>query len=435
MARERTKKEKAWQSEARSAVAEAWRTRPLASLASWIVGTPILLLAWLLRPLLRFRIGVIHCRAQGRLYANTEYYLRVRALNPPGPREIDVLVSGTPINRQVLTMIARRVPVIEADWLWRLLGLLQRQTPASPLWIDLSRTGWLELGQSGFYRPSEWEAAGPQLRFTEEEHVRGRALLRRLGIPEGSRHVCFFAKDRLYTDSPDTKLDPASYWGSRDFRNTDIERHLEAARWLADQGYTVLRMGMHRPERLIQPGHERVIDYTGTIRPTLDDPDFADTYLQATCRFFLGTGSASYLLSSIFGVPIAYANMVPFGECGRVTHDLYIFKKCRDVNGGKFLPYPALIARGVGADWLTLAELEALERDGIEFVENTPAEILDLVTEMHRRLEGTWQETDEDRRLQALFAAMYPDKGHDRSCFPGRYGAMFLRANPELFAP
>jgi putative glycosyltransferase (TIGR04372 family) len=103
------------------------------------------------------------------------------------------------------------------------------------------------------------------------------------------------------------------------------------------------------------------------------------------------------------------------------------------VASGRVLTYPELIARGAGADWMTLEELEALERQGIEWVENTPAEIVDLVTEMHHRLDGTWQETEEDRRLQARFAAMYPDFGHDRSCFPGRYGALFLRANAALF--
>jgi putative glycosyltransferase (TIGR04372 family) len=420
--KEKTRKEKIWQSKERSVKLCIDRTALLAYLLA-IVLFPA---AALLHPFRKLRIGLLYYRAMGRFYGSTEYFLRERKFHPPKERDAVFLISGNvPVNHQIMTMVGRQVKVIKSDILWRALDYLRKVTPDDSLWIDLGNTGWL--------RGREWTVPGPQLSFTPEEHKRGQELLRRLGIPEGAQHVCFFAKDRYYTDSPDTKLDPNSYWGSRDFRNCDIKNYLPAADDLAKKGVYVLRMGIHQPEELLPSGLDhRIIDYTGKIRPTLDDPDFLDAYLQATCKFFLGCTSGIYQLSSIFGVPVAYANMIPYGECGRMPHDIVIFKKCRNKKSGKFIPFPELIKRGLDADWLTLEELEQLDRDGIEFVENTESEIFDLACEMNLRLDGMWKPNPEDEELQRRYLALSPARCFDGSPFPGMVGAKFLRLNSHL---
>jgi putative glycosyltransferase (TIGR04372 family) len=417
----KTRKEKIWEEQERIK-----RSLPFFSkILTWLVGVLLFPIVTLLRPFVKVRIGLLYHWAMGRLCGNTEYFLRLRKLYPPAGREWFVLISGTPVNHQILTMVARKIRVIKSDWVWTILDNLRKRTPDHPVWIDLNRTGWL--------RGAEWSEPGPQLSFTPEEHARGQALLRKLGVPEGAQHVCIFAKDRFYTDSPDTKLDPNSYWGSRDFRNCDIRNYLPAAKYLAEQGIYVFRMGIHRPEELLPANrHPRIIDYTGVIRPTLDDPEFADVYLQANCKFFLGCTSGMYLLSSMFGVPVAYANMIPYGECGRMPHDLFIVKRCRDRTTGAFIPFSKLIARGLDADWLTLEELNQLEADGIEFVENSSEEILALAKEMNMRLDGRWQPAPEDEELQKKYRAISPARCFDGSDFPGHVGAEFLRQNQDL---
>lgn len=406
--KDKTRKEKIWEAQARAQAPLTVGARIFFALAS----------------LLRLKIALLHHRAMGRFYGSTEYLLRSRKLNPPKGERL-LLVSGEPVNRQILTMVARRERVVESGRLWRALDGLRRAHPDHPIWVDMGCTGWL--------RGAEWTVPGPQLSFTPEEHERGRALLRLLGVPEGGRWVCFFAKDRLYTDSPDTKLDPASYWGSRDFRNCDIKNYLPAAEYLARQGMHVFRMGIHEPEQPLPDGLDaRVVDYTAKIRPTLDDPDFADAYLQANCKFFLGTTSGIYILSSMFGVPVAYANMIPYGECGRMPHDIVIFKKCRDKAAGRFFTFPEAIARGIDADWLTLDELNKLDAEGLEFVENSGEEILGLAREMNERLDKKWRPEPDDARLHASFLSLSPAKCFDGAGFPGMVGAEFLRQNRAL---
>ena len=423
----KTRKELIWQREERvvrpSARTGGRLTLPLARVA----GAVLFPVVAALRPIVNIRIGLLYHRAMGRFYGNTEYFLRLRKLRPAAGREWAILVSGTPVNHQVLTMVARECRVFRSARLWSVLDAVRRRAASDPLWIDLGCTGWL--------RGAEWSTPGPQLHFTDEEHARGQAVRHHLGIPAGAQHVCMFAKDRLYTDSPDTVLDPTSYWGSRDFRNCDIKNYLPAAEYLTQQGLWVIRMGIHEPEEsLPSDRHRQIIDYTAVVRPTLPDPEFADAYLQATCKFFLGATSGIYLLSSMFGVPVAYANMVPYGECGRMPHDIVIFKKCRDRASGRFINIPALVARGLDADWLTLDELMQLEKEGLEFVENSGDEILALAREMNMRLGGVWRPAPEDDALQAAFRAISPARGLDGSDFPGRVGAEFLRTNRDLLA-
>ena len=192
-------------------------------------------------------------------------------------------------------------------------------------------------------------------------------------------------------------------------------------------------MGVHAPEASLPAGLDpRIIDYTGRVRSELDDPDFADAYLQATCKFFLGTGSGIYILSSMFGRPVAYANMLPYGECGRLPHDIVIFKNSRDVNTGNLIPYGEMISRGVDSDWLTEEEISLLEAQGIEFVDNTSDDIRNLVLEMNERLDGTWKANPEDKQLQEQFVKISPARHFNSNEFPGRVGAAFLRKNRLL---
>jgi putative glycosyltransferase (TIGR04372 family) len=420
--KEKTRKEKMWLLQEQLATIPLNITTLLASLI-YILLFPA---AILVSPIRQLRIGLLYANAMGRLYGNTEYFLRERKFNPPKRMECVFLVSGSKtVNSQILTMVERQFSVTKSDWLWDALHFLKGVTPNSPIWIELGCSGWL--------RGHEWADPGPQLHFSEEEHQRGQNLLRKIGIPEGTPHICFFAKDRMYADSPATKLDPDSYWGSRDFRNCEITNYLPAVKFLAEQGIYSVRMGIHQPEKQLPTGlDQKIIDYTSDVRSTLDDPDFADAYLQSTCKFFLGATSGIYLLSSMFGVPIAYANVVPYGECGRMPHDIVIFKKCRDRTSNDFISFPTLIARGVDADWLTLEELTKLDQEGVEFCENTGDEILDLAREMNMRLDHTWIGSKEDEALQKIAQSIFTARAFDGSGFPGRIGARFLEQNRLL---
>lgn len=70
-------------------------------------------------------------------------------------------------------------------------------------------------------------------------------------------------------------------------------------------------------------------------------------------------------------------------------------------------------------------------------VENSAEEILDLVTEMNARLDGEWNETEEDielqNKFQELYKQWYEQEGYsENAVLRAKVGALFLRKNPFL---
>ena len=380
------------------------------------------------------RIGLVPYRSIGRLSGNMEYYLRRRARGWWGPREVHCLVAGRrPVNRRLLDMIRRRVRVVESDRLWRAFRCLQTPSlpatgtpelpPESPMWLDLWNSGFLVDWDT-------WREVGPQLGFTDEEDARGRNLLASLGVPEGAPYVCMHARDRTYTDDPDTVRRPDDPLSYDDFRDCDIRTYLDAAGYLTGRGIWVVRVG-HRVDALLATDDPRIIDYAGRHRQEVADPDFADVYLQAHCKFFLGCTAGLYYYSHVFNVPMAFVHMAPLAECGRLDHDLFILKKYWNERERRFMTWRQMIERGLDGNRLWHDRQRALAAEGVHIVDNTADEILALVREMNARLDGEWQPWPGDGERQDRFRRVFP-AGHPMRDFLGRIGADFVRGDEDL---
>ena len=67
----------------------------------------------------------------------------------------------------------------------------------------------------------------------------------------------------------------------------------------------------------------------------------------------------------------------------------------------------------------------------IEIIENTSEEVLSAVIEMEARLQGTWQQNDEDDELQKRFWRLFKNSKLN-GVLQARIGAQFLRQNRNL---
>ena len=381
-----------------------------------LIGLPLLIFIRLLRPIIPVGIGRLQ-HERMHLLINTEYWLRCQAMGGNRARKISLFVCGPPANRQVLTMIMRRLSVWQthSNLVLSAFALLVRYWPSHPAWIDLEETGTLSCRAFGI-----WNGAGPQLSFARVERQRGEKVLRSIGIGPGEPYICFFARDTAYLDLLHTYRS-RDQWSYHDYRDCAISNYVPAAEFLAARGLWALRMGqvVEKPILSKQP---RVVDYATRFRS-----DFADVYLMAHCRFYIGDTAGIYGLSAAFGVPCALANIVPFGLATRTSQDLFIPKKHRYLVSRRSVPFRDLIA--MGADWWL--RTEQFEAAGIEVVENTADEILALAQEMNARVEGTWVAQDEDEELQDRYRGLFPP-GHPFTGCPSRVGAEFLRQNREL---
>jgi putative glycosyltransferase (TIGR04372 family) len=364
-----------------------------------------------LRPLVKVRIGVLHrYESIGHLSWNPELYLRRRARRESGHREWHLFATGKPANRQLIRMIKRRMFLVESRFLVKVFGAVSGQAIAADCWVDL-RAEWNTY--------DDVNEIPTQISFTLGEERKGRELLERVGIEPGSSFICFHARDGKYIAA--THLEDRLFDEPSAYRNCSISNYLPAAEYLTSQGLYALRMGAI-VEEAIESTNGKLIDYASGFRT-----DFGDIFLLAKCKFFLGASSGILGPAMMFGVPTAIANMIPMYHAMPGKKDLFILKKLWHIAEKRFLTFPEIVERGadawVGTHWYKEA--------GIEFIENTADEVLDLAKEMNARLDGVWVTTEEDDYLQQRYRDLFPP-GHFCHGFPSRIGAQFLRDNTEL---
>ena len=364
-----------------------------------------------IEPLVKIRVGKLSHDRIGHLAANTELFLRRQSRSEDSARELHVFLTGKPANHQLLAMIKRRLHVFENRILLKLHNSIKPYTRGSKIWINLP------------FDTNEYEEfnnVSPQLSLTKEEEVQGTEMLARIGIENGAPFVCFHARDKAYLDIFHPRKSRKE-WSYHDFRDCDINNYRSAAEYLANQEIYAIRMGAI-VEKKIFTTNDHIIDYATRFRS-----DFGDIYLPSKCKFFLGNTSGNRLISTIFNVPIAFANSVPLGDIALGKNDLFIPKKYWSTEKKRLLTFREIIK--IGADWWLKDEM--FVQANIETIENSAEEILALTKEMNERLDGVWIGNDGDGELQRQFRSLF-SSGHRCYGFPSRIGAEFLRQNREL---
>ncbi|MBN1870833.1 MAG: TIGR04372 family glycosyltransferase [Candidatus Omnitrophica bacterium] len=380
---------------------------------SIIIMPGIIVFTLLFDSLIRVRIGKLEDDRIGHLAHNTDIYLRRMKMGKKVWREWHLMVCDKTANRQLLSMIKRRLCVLEHPIFLKFYKAARGWSYPSRIWADMP----CDYGAFEEYR-----IVKPPLSFTEEENARGQNQLLRMGIPVEKSFVCMNARDNRYLKEQwvgGKKND----WQDQDFRNSNIDTFLPGAEYLASQGIYVLRMG-HTVADPLMTTNERIIDYATRWRS-----DFMDVFLTGHGKFFLGDTAGLHCVALAFGVPVAAANWIPIRYTPPGKQDLFIPKKLWDISRKRFLTFKEII-EGVIDRW---EHAEQYIRSGIEPVSNTPEEILELVKEMNERIDGVWTPDEEDEELQMRYRALFPPS-HYSYGFHARVGADFLRKNQDLLA-
>ncbi|MDM8535843.1 TIGR04372 family glycosyltransferase [Desulfobacterales bacterium HSG17] len=347
--------------------------------------------------------------------STTEFYLRKQYIDKN--RALQVFITGDPVLPYMLKMYKQKGLVIKNRFIHSIL----QKISVYPLFKNIVNK--MEL--NGFYDWEVWNKAPAQLKLTEEEYKKGRKLLKGIGVKKGVDYVCIHARDNSYTDTLQKR---DTYWKDNDFRDCSIENYEAAALYLADKGICVIRMGNSNSPPF-KTDHPLIIDYATKYKS-----DFADVFLSATCKFFLGNTSAVYLLSSVFDVPVAYTNMTPIGESGRKKNDIYILKKIYDENTKQYIPFKGMqrfedkffsdqlhaleqstyiLNRNNSLLYSRLSrdQLEILKTNRITICENTPDEILWLTKEMNEKIDGVYKKPEDWDKIQKKHLAVF-DQNH-----------------------
>ena len=390
-------------------------------LPMYILAIPTVVLIRLIRPWLLLRIGGLHSSRLGHFAANTELYLceRDAFINTPKQQYFDLFYFAyKPICNLQLAKMWKRVLHVWPVWLLSPIVNVNRLIPYGAVHEIGNNTQWDRDIHNLL------DQFSPHLQFNDTEEKFGLCGLLALGIPKGAPFVCLNVRDSTYLN----KFQPGE-WDYHNYRDSDVQNYVLAAETLAGLGYFVIRMGVvvHEPIKSINP---KVIDYAANGMRN----DFMDIYLGAKCEFCISVGSGFDAVPFIFHRPTVYVNMVPLGYLGTyIKKSIGITKHYYKVQENRELTMNEIFAQGLGFSSYGFY----YESKGIQFIENTPEEIRDVVVEMAERLNGTWQPHEDDEALQKRFWEIFPTDALDtigvrlHGQIRTRFGTHFLRNNRE----
>ena len=260
----------------------------------------------------------------------------------------------------------------------------------------------------------------PNLSFTGDELQYGQKELQRLGVPHNIPYICFHARDAAYLNT----YQPQANWDYHSYRNADINNYVPAVEKLVSKGYFAVRMGRFVGQTL-QTDNPRIIDYAAK-----GGTDFLDMYLSAHCRFFLAGSDGLAEIPTTFRRPVVWIDFIPFSVMYLIAKgQLFIPKKLWSLKENRLLTFEEMYNPPVAQYGRT----EDFQKAGIEIINNSSEEIVDVAMEMEERLKGTWNETQEDEELRQRFRKIVDKRGERKAL--GRIGAKFLRQHKELLAP
>ena len=346
----------------------------------------------------------------GHLAAEPDSFLKARALGRVKPGRYFMLApKGAVANPAMLDYWKPRIRTIEdpfACWLLRALSL------RGPVKYDMS--GYvlrLNASQEIYAINAEWQGRPPLLALTGADRSWSEERFRELGLPPGAWHVCVHVREAGFSPGDEAV---------HSHRNADPRALRLAMERIVSRGGWCVRMG--DPSMTPLEPMRGLIDYA---HHRLRSPRL-DVALCARARFFLGNTSGLALVSSVFGVPSALANMIPLSVLGILPADLSIPKLLRS-RDGRLLS----LEEALGAQTGNFRYAGLYARAGLAAIDNSPEEILELAAEMLERLDGSHAPAPEDERLQRRFMALLKP-GHYSYGAASRVGTAFLRRHAGL---
>jgi putative glycosyltransferase (TIGR04372 family) len=392
-----------------------WRTALqfvefVAMVLCWLLLLPVTLVLHLAG----FRRLTVLVSRIGHLAAEPDSFLKACALGMAAPGRYFMLAPyRTVANETMLDYWRPHITVIGQPLVCWVLGAMSR-------WLlmkhDMSRYVLkLDASQDIYRINAAWSGRPPLLAVSAADLVWSDGQFAELGLPRGAWFVCVHVREPGFSPADEA---------AHSYRNSDPRTLRAAMAEIIRRGGWCVRMG--DPTMTVLDPMPGVIDYahhrlrSGKL----------DVMLCARARFFLGNTSGLTLVSSVFGVPSALANLVPLSVQAFLPSDIGIPKLVRDARTGRILPFAELLGSPMGDFRYTRLYVDA----GIEAVENTPEEIFELAGEMLDRTAGNYTATADDETLQRRFMALLRP-GHYAYGTAARVGAAFLRQHAHLLPP
>jgi putative glycosyltransferase (TIGR04372 family) len=375
-----------------------------------VFAIPFVLLIRIVRPLIHVRVGSVRNDVVGHFIFDTEYYLSLKEISKIKTLDLFYFLAKTMPNKYWPIMVKRSM--IIHPFVYH----LERVNRRIPGWKKhcVILNEFTSRDVRGILRKTN-----PHISFTPFEMKRGQAFLKEVGMQKDDKFICVISRDSVYKETFGDNRD----WDYHSYRDSKIVNYQKTMNKLANKGYFIFRMGKGVSGK-IDDSNPKILDYANSKYRS----DFLDIFLFANSTFSVGSEAGIITTTFAYRVPYCSVNIAAI-EWLQAWHEnnLIILKKYWLKEEKRFMTFKEIYATGAGRFLRT----EQYEQLGIELIENTPEEIMDVSMEMHKRLNGTWETNDEDETLQRLFWELFPKSDLHGEIY-ARIGTDFLRQNRAL---
>jgi putative glycosyltransferase (TIGR04372 family) len=384
------------------------------NLPYYLIALPFVIIIRIIWPFIKIRFGPIRNDVIGHFAFDTEYYLSERAINNSETIDLFFFQSRNSPNIQWELMVKR---FFKTHILFKYCNNINCLFPGwEKHYARLQDTGSRDT-KNIFIKTN------CQLAFTSQELDLGKQYLKEIGMKPNQNFVCMIARDSAYKENFLSINNYNKDWSIHNYRDSNIFNYVKAAESLTKLDYFVFRIGKAVKGK-IETNNKMIVDYSNSKYRS----DFLDIFLSTNCSFFINGEAGLSSVPEVFRVPIVFVNCAAIETLFTWNSNIITIPKKYWIKGEKrFMTFREIYTSGAGR----FLKSEQYENMGIELIENTSDEILDVSTEMYKRLHGIWETNEEDENLQICFWSLFP-KSELHGKIYARIGADFLRQNRGL---
>jgi putative glycosyltransferase (TIGR04372 family) len=374
-----------------------------------------------LRPVVTIRFRNLPADEIGPLTVVSQHYLRIKETQQK-KRQLDFWYLKDSVkvsNDYMLSFVKSQIKVRRSRFIELVAAISEKVPGAQHHQIESE------------IRITLLEGVGKKLKLPQKDRDSSSEYVKKIGIDPQKEFIALMVRDGAYK-SDIVQVNTQVRTDKEIYRNQDINDYLQVAEKFASMNVQIVRMGA-KVERPFTSNSPLIIDYASTGMRT----EAADIYLASECAMCISTNLGFDHIAAMSGKLRVITNQALIIQASTLFYstDVFILQRFIERSSGRLLTLSESLqfAEIRNLDWYH----KVIDR-GLDFVRNTPEEILEASLEGWQRSKGQWVDSPEGLELQAkywhIYDTFFPE--HKDRFLNGRphVGTSFLRNNKSWLA-
>lgn len=374
-----------------------------------------------LRPIVTIRFRNLPADEIGPLTVVSQHYLRIKETQQK-KRQLDFWYLKDSVkvsNDYMLSFVKSQIKVHSSRFIELVAAISEKLPGAQHHQIESE------------IRITLLEGVGKKLKLPQKDCDSSSGYVKKIGIDPQKEFIALMVRDGAYK-SDIVQANTQVRTDKEIYRNQNINDYLQVAEKFASMNVQIVRMGA-KVERPFTSNSPLIIDYASTGMRT----EAADIYLASECAMCISTNLGFDHIAAMSGKLRVITNQALIIQASTLFYstDVFILQRFIERSSGRLLTLSESlqVAEIRNLDWYH----KVIDR-GLDFVRNTPEEILEASLEGWQRSKGQWVDSPEGLELQAkywhIYDTFFPE--HKDRFLNGRphVGTSFLRNNKSWLA-